>query len=230
MIMMDRSQASATFNVGPKRALLRFERLPASYIHPDRLCGCLPAGLPSTYRDRLLEAKRLRLRLSAVLTRRFSLTPCTAEDLDTPEGRFALLEGAALDDAIRRIGAVWNARTIAAVILADCLKELVAWLGRDGYRQALRHVKRAPADVDRDIIGDKPDIERLCKTIERDGQYCVHVWCEHQPAFLARRILLKLPPIPEIDNPSLERFQDQGLLITDDVIKEIMADDGNGNS
>ncbi|MGI9451461.1 MAG: SctK family type III secretion system sorting platform protein, partial [Geminicoccaceae bacterium] len=226
----DRSQASATFNVGPKRALLRFERLPASYIHPDRLSGCLSADLPAKYRDRLLEVKRLRLRLSDVLTRRFSLVPCVAEDLDTPEGRFALLEGAALDDAIRRIGAVWNARTIAAIILADCLKELVAWLGRDGYRQALRHVKLAPADVNNDVVGDKPDIELLCKTIERDGQYCVNAWCEHQPAFLARRILLKLPPIAEIDDQSFEQFQDQGLLITDRVIMEIMADDGNGNS
>lgn len=210
--------------------MLRFERLPATYIHPDRLSGCLPANLPAKYRDRLLHAKRLRSRLSIVLTERFSLAPCVAEDLDTPEGRFARLEGTDLVEAIRRIGAMWHARTIAAIILADSVRELIAWLGRDGYRSALRHVKRASADVNNDVVGEKPNIELLCQMIERDGERCVHVWCEHQPAFLAERLLLKLPPMAEIDDPSLEQFQDQGLLTTDRVIMEIMADDGNGNS
>lgn len=228
MTMMDRSQASATCNVGPKRALLRFERLPAAYIHMHRLGDCLPGDLSAEYRDQLLQSKRLQLRLSGVLKKRFRLPPCVAEDLDTPEGRFAQLEGAALDGAIRRIGAVWHARSIAAIILADSLKELIAWLGRDGYRQALRHVSFASEVVDEEVIGDKPNIELLCQMIERDGQRCVNAWCDQQPAFLARRLLLKLPPLADIDEQSLEQFQDQGLMIADRVIMEIMAD-GNGD-
>jgi hypothetical protein len=163
--------------------------------------------------------------------RRFGLPPCVAEDLDTPEGRLAQLEGADLGRAVRRIGAVWHARTIAAIIIADSLKELISWLGREGYRGALRHVKLATADVDHDVIGeDKPNIEMLCEMIERDGQHCVHAWCHHQPAFLAKRLLLKMPPMVEIDDQSLEQFREQGLLIADRVMTEIMTDDGNGNS
>jgi len=228
MTMMDRSQASATDNVGPKRALLRFERLPSAYIQLKRLSDCLPDNLPTEYRDRLLQTRRLQSRLSDVLMRRFHLPPCVAEELDTPEGRFAQLEGAALGGAIRRIGAVWHARSIAAVILADSLKELIAWLGRDGYRQALRHVRFACAGVNEDMIGDRPNIELLCQMIERDGQHCISAWCHHQPAFLAKRLSLKLPPLAEPDGQSFEQFQDQGLLIADRVIMEIMAD-GNGD-
>lgn len=230
MIMRDRTQVSATFKVGPKRALLRFERLPAAYIHPERLSRCLPPNLPVKYRDQLLGAKRLRPRLSGLLTRRFNLPPCTAEELETPEGRFAQLEAAALDAAVRRIGAIWHARTIAAIILAASLKELIAWLGRDGHQEALRHGKLACVGVDRDIIGDKPDIDLLCKAIERDGRHCVVAWCRHQPASLAERLLLKLPPIEDVDGKSLERFRGQGLLIADRVMMEMVADHGNNSS
>ena len=229
MTMIGQDQASAAVDVGPKRALLRFERLPAVYIHPERLSRCLPANLSVTYRDRLLRDRRLRLRLSDILTRRFGLPPCVEEELDTPEGRFAQLEGMDLGIVIRRIGAMWHARTIAAIILKDAVRQLVSWLGRGGYRSALRHVRYARADVIPDVVGDQPNIELLCRSIERDGEHCVSAWCRHQPAFLAERLLLKLPPLEELDDQSLEQIQEQGLLIADRVMMEIMADGGHGN-
>lgn len=227
--MVDRTEAQAVSKVGPKRAQLRFERLPASYIHPQRLSDCLPPNLPVSFRDKLLGSRRLQPRLSGLLTRRFYLPPCTADDFETPEGWFAQLEGQDLGMVIRHIGAVWHGRTIAAIILADQLKELIAWLGRDGHRAALRHVTLAGVDIDQEIIGDKPNVDLLCQAIERDGQRCVSAWCRHQTASLATRLLLKLPPVPSVDDEPLEPFREQGLLITDRVIMDMVAGDGNGS-
>ncbi len=229
MIMHDRTEISATSDVGPKRALLRFERLPAAYVHPERLATSLPRNLQVRHRDQLLGSKRLQRRLSALLIRRFDLAPCKAEDLLTPEGRFAQLEGNALEANLRRIGAIWHARTIAAIILASALKELIAWLGRDGYREALGQVALAGADVDRDVIGDTPYIDHLRRIIERDGRRCVAAWCRHQPAFLANRLMLKLPPDAEDGNELQSRFEEQGVMIADRVMMKAVAGDGNGN-
>lgn len=226
MIMSTGANASATSKFGPKRSLLRFERLPARYIHPARLRECLPPNLPGKVQDRLLRDKRLQPRLSAALVKRFDLKACAADDLKTPEGRFALLEGAALGVAVRRIGAIWHARSIAAIILADSLKELIAWLGRDGHRAVLRHVKLACIGVDRDIVGDKPKIDLLCELIERDGRHCIEAWCGQQQDCLAKRLLLKLPPIAAVDDRAHERFREQGVLIADRVMRELVADDG----
>lgn len=227
MIMNHLSGTGRAADIRQKLAYLRFDRLPAAYIHPQRLNHYLPANLPHRLRDRLLYATRLQPRLSSFLAKRFDLQPCARQDFDMPEGRFAQLEGEKLGMTVRRIGAVWHGRSIAAIILADALKELIAWLGQDGYRAALRHGKLANQEVDREVIGDEVDIERLCQMIERDGQRCVSAWCRHQPASLAARLLLKFPPVADVDEEPEEAFRDLGLLITDRVIMEMAAGDGN---
>lgn len=218
MMMLDRADTSATSKVEPKRALLRFERLPALYIHHDRLSQCLPRELSAKHRERLLNDKRLRSRLSKLLIQRFNLRPCALADLETPEGHFALLEGERLDEAIKRIGAIWHARTIAAIILASALKDLMSGLGRDIYRDALRDVDLAVGGIDQDIIGETPNIDQLFQNIVRDGQRCIRAWCDHQPASLADRLILKLDLNADPDQDRLKQFQDRGLIITDRVM------------
>lgn len=215
-------------SLGPHRARLRFERLPAAYCHPDRVAKLLPDGLPAGFRDRLMGSARLRLRLSSLLARRFRLAPCCAGDLETPEGRFAQLEGEALKSALLRTGAIWHARKIRKFILAEPLRHLIDRLGRDNHRAALRFIDLAAEDdtADNDA-GDRhatPNVENLLGWIERDGLISVNAWCDHQPAALAGRLKLKLPPCPEVDEQPPASHQDRGLMIVDRVVMTLAAE------
>jgi hypothetical protein len=202
------------------RARLRFERLPAAYCHPERIGAFLPDGLPANFRDRLSRSPRLRLRLSALLTRRLGLSPLTLKDLAAPEGRFAQLEGKALEGALRKIGAIWQARNIRKIILKEPLRELVEHLGRDNHRAALQFVNLAPEPAsDRDTFSiETPDIDKLMGLVERDGLIAVNAWCRQQPAALAERLRLKLPPGPETDNEPPARYLERGPKIVDRVV------------
>ncbi len=221
MSMQDRNPAQAQTDAMQQLALLRFERLPSAYAHPERLGACFPPGLPVELREKLLNSKRLQRRLSNHLRQHFDLRPCIAEDLATPEGRFVQLEGEALRAAIRQIGAIYHARTIAAIILAGPLKELIDWLGRDVYRKALRHAVLAPIGTDGDITGGQAQIEQLCRQIERDGQRCIEAWCRKLPASLGNRLLLKLLPAPADGDGDVDPFSEQGLAIVDRVMREM---------
>lgn len=219
-------QNPAVSKPGSHRARLRFERLPSAYCHHERLDKLLPDGLPQTFRDRLRTSTRLRLRLSALLSRRLSLPACTAEDLAAPEGRFAQLEGDDLAGALRQIGAIWHARAIRRVILAEPLRQLVERLGRDNHRAALRFIDLAPdpdAGDDRDVPdgGDAPDVDALLSSIERDGLIALNAWCRRQPAALALRLHLKLPPCPEADDEPPAGHRERGVAIVDRVMTSL---------
>lgn len=223
---MDRTNASATSKVGPTRALLRFERLPALYIHPDRLAQCLPQELRLKQRDRLLNTKRLGPRLSGLLMRRFELRPCSLHDFESSEGQFAQIEGEELALAIRRIGAIWHARSVAAIILARSLKDLVSRLGKETYREALRQADLAGADLDQGIAEGTPAIDRLSRNIDRDGQRCIRAWCEHQPISLAQRLILKLDPAADVEDDMQDRFRNRGVIVTDRVMMTMAGGHG----
>lgn len=203
----------------PLRAKLRFERLPAAYCHPGRIGALMPEGLPVIFRDRLQASTRLKLRLSDLITERFQLQACTADDLATPEGRFVQLEGDDLESAVRRIGAIWHAHKIRKIILKDTLRDLIQQLGRDTHRAALRFIDLAPKDDD-----DAPDVETLLGWIERDGLIAVNAWCRHQPACLGERLRLKLPPCPDVDDEPPASHRDRGLLIVDRVVMTLMSE------
>lgn len=216
----------------PHRARLRFERLPAAYCHPDRVGKLLPDGLPAGFRDQLMGSARLRLRLSSLLARRFALAPCCAGDLTTPEGRFAQLEGEDLTSALKRVGAIWHAKTIRKIILAEPLRHLIRQLGRDNHRAALRFIDLAAdeevpnadpsaADDDEQAL---PHVDKLLGKIERDGLIALNAWCQHQSAALAGRLRLKLPPCPEIDDQPPVSHQDRGLMIVDRVVMTLATE------
>lgn len=219
------ARGPVTKSAHPQRDRMRFERLPSAYCHPERLGRFLPESLPTSFRDRLVESARVRLRLSKWLTRRFNLSPLAPEDLATPEGRFAQLEGQALEDTLRRIGAIWQARNIRKIILKAPLRELVERLGRDNHRVALRLIELTPEPAsDRDAFSiETPDIDKLMAWIERDGRIAVNAWCRFQPAPLAERLRLKLPPGPEIDDVPPTRYLESSQTIVDRVIMSLPA-------
>lgn len=203
------------------RARFRFERLPATYCHPDRIGALLPEGLPASFQGRLLGSKRLRARLSSLLIERFQLGPCTADDLTTPEGRFATLEGDELEGLILGIGAVWHARTLRRIILAAELRELIGKLGRDNHKRALRFADLAPEDEGGGA--EMPDIDSLMVMIRQAGVRAINAWSRHQPAALAARLRLKLPPGDEADAEPSEAQQERGLMIVDRVVMSLSA-------
>ncbi|MDH3660598.1 MAG: Yop proteins translocation protein K [Alphaproteobacteria bacterium] len=216
------------------RRKLRFERLPAAYCHPGRIAALLPEGLPTSFQGRLQGSRRLCLRLSAVLTKRFALLPLMADDLATPEGHFAQLEGQELANAISRIGAIWHAQKIRKLILAEPLRRLIERLGPDNYRAALRFIDLAPEDEDaRDgdhAEGGAPDVDLLLGRIERDALIAVSAWRRHQPPALAERLRLKLPPCPEVDDDPPASHADRGLIIVDRVVTTLAAEAGEAVS
>lgn len=215
--MMTDQHLRAARPSGPHRSRLRFERLPAAYCHPERLSGLLPDGLPAGFRDRLQGSARLRLRLSTLIARRFALEPVAPDDLATPEGRFVRLDGEDLQNAVRRVGAIWHARALRRVILKDELAKLVEHLGRDNHRAALRFIDLAPEN-EADDEGEAPDLDGLMGRIERAGLASVNGWCRHQPAALAARLKLKLPPCPEVDGEPEGGHRCRGPMIVDRVV------------
>ncbi|MGI9510410.1 MAG: SctK family type III secretion system sorting platform protein [Geminicoccaceae bacterium] len=216
----------------PHRAWLRFERLPAAYCHPGRIETLLPDGLPEAFRDRLQGSTRLRPRLSAILAQRLDLAPCSLEDLATPEGRFAQLEGDDLKSALRRIGAIWHARKISKFIRSGALRQLIERLGRDNHRAALRLIDLAPADEETpppaDASDGPGDIDVLMGLIDRDALLAVNAWCRGQPAALAKRLRLKLPPCPEVDGEPPASHRNQGVLIVDRMVRTLASEADEG--
>ncbi|MGI9437693.1 MAG: SctK family type III secretion system sorting platform protein, partial [Geminicoccaceae bacterium] len=230
--MAGQSNLSATAAIVPKRLQLKFERMPAAYIHPLRLGHCLPAELPEAFRDRLLHTPRLQQRLSALIAWKFTLPSggidqltSSSDPLPCAPARFAMLEGGALETATRSIGAIWHRQTIAKIILAEPLRRLTTWLGRDIYREALGYGACGNAETgsDEHPFADTPDIQALCQAIERDGQRCVLAWSDRQPAALAARLRIKLPPDAEIDGEPARLFRSLGPAIVEHVIETMMG-------
>lgn len=226
MTMTTDRQSQAMVSAKPYGRWLRFERLASAYSHPDRIGDLLPEGLPGKFRDRLQGSSRLGPRLSALLAKQ--LAPCTLEDLATPEGRFVQLEGKDLESALRRIGAIWHARTIRKIILSEPLRELIERLGRDNHRAALRFMDLAPEDdvkgSDGEAGDDAVDLDALLGSIDRDALIAVNAWCRQQPAALAERFRLKLRPCPEVDDEPPVSHQDRGAMIVDRVVMTLAAD------
>ncbi len=219
----------ATDDMGPHRAHFRFQRLASAFCHPDRISALLPEGLPAGFRERLQGSGRLRPRLSALIERRFALAACQADDLLTPEGRFASLEGEALTSAILGVGAIWHAERIRRIILAEHLRRLVERLGRDNHRRALRLIDLAAPDGG-EAGEDEPDLDVLFALIERDGIRAINAWCCLQAGAIAGRLRLKLPPGEDADGEPPAAFRERGAMIVDRVAISLTAtsDDGPG--
>ena len=205
------------------RDFYRFKQLPGAYCHPDQIRALLPDGLPSSLRDRLLQSKRLRPRLSCLLSDRFALEACSKDDLKSPISRFAMREGEALREAILGIGAIHHGQTLRRIILAEQLRQLIGHIGRGNYQRALASIDLAADQLDepKDIDGNL-DIQALTVLIERDGLLAIKAWCPHQPEALAKRLLLKLPPGDHDPGKPAARHLEQSLLIVDRVAFALM--------
>jgi len=212
-------QKSGAGGLRSARDLYRFKRQPGTYCHSDHIAALLPPGLPSSFRERLQGSKRLRSRLSTLLTRRFALETCSSDDLESPEGQFAQLEGPALRETILGVGAVWHAHSLRRIILAEQLRRLIDQLGRENYRRALGMIDLAPKGEQEPTDPDgKPDIDALIALIKRDGLLAINAWSHHQPEAIAKRLRLKLPPDGVIDGEPKSFDLERSFLVVDRVV------------
>ncbi len=150
----------------------------------DEALGALVA-LPASLVLRLRRCPRTAPGLDAILHRRLA---GLLDLLGAAQERVLGLD----DEGLRRLalcaGAVRHARSVLHLLDGGALRAFVAALGPEPRAAALRWHDLAGGEVA--APGDGP-IEML---VARDGWRCLHAWCEAQPAALARRLALSLPP------------------------------------
>ncbi|HET8726425.1 MAG TPA: SctK family type III secretion system sorting platform protein [Alphaproteobacteria bacterium] len=186
---MTMSTAAARFEPS-LLAPVRFEHLPAAYIHPDHLVANLPAGVGADAAARLQACTRLRYRLSALLRERLALPSCGPDAFAAPDRRAALLDWPALEQAARASGAVWHRPALQRIVIAEPLRLLVSRIGQPAYAFALSCPR--PADLPDEQTPSEPGA--LAAAIEEAGLRCLFWWCEALPRAIALRVRLKLPP------------------------------------
>jgi hypothetical protein len=195
-------------------AVLRFNLQPASYADPAQLAALWPDGLAAGQWPRLLAAPRLSSRLSRHLIERLGAAGEPCWDFTPARRRLALLPATEIARLARFAGCFLNARAIAKVIARSAVQELRQRLGDDAYVFA---VKRAAflAPPER---ADAPPPE--AGRIECDGFACFAHWLAGEPAAVAARLRLKLPPpgIPELPPATPDAVQAEQVL--DKVLKE----------
>jgi hypothetical protein len=189
----------AAADPGLARAVLRFNLLPVSYIHPDRLTAReQEMGLAAGTWQRLLQCERLAGRLSRRLLERFGLAGLWCWDFTLPLRRLALLPLDELLRIARFTGAFLHAGTIRTVIARAPHEALRREIGEEGHAFAL---KRAP------FLRRPPERARpadLPAAIRRDGESCLAGWLAAEPPSVSARVRLRFPPGGGIDEPDHE--------------------------
>jgi hypothetical protein len=178
-------------------AVLHFNLQPAAYADPERLAALWPGELDAAQWRRLLEARRLKCRLSEHLIERFGLATDSCWDFAPPRRRLALLSAAELTRIARFAGCFLNARAITKVITRSAVQELRRQIGDDAYIFA---VKRATFLAPPEIADAPPPAPGV---VEQEGFACLSHWLVGEPFAVAARVRLKLPlpGIPELPPP-----------------------------
>lgn len=173
-------------------AVLRFNLQPAGYADPERLAALWPDRLDAGQWRRLLAAPRLAGRLSRHLLERLGLEGESCWDFAPRRRRLALLPAGELTRIARFAGCFLHARAIARVIARGAVQELRQRLGDDAYLFAVKRATfLAPPETAQGPVEPA--------AIEHGGFACLGHWLAGEPAAVAARLRLKLPPpgIPE---------------------------------
>jgi hypothetical protein len=173
-----------------------FVERPAAYADPARLALCFDGAIGEAACERMLDIGRLQPRLSRMLADRYGLSDAVLPPAETGKRMIALSTAEDLGEIALRAGAVFWANAFAGIIVNDRTAALDAALG-DG---AL-----AIAATNRDLAGPVQPLDPLDTLRERvfaDGWRCLGAWCL-SAGDTGRRVRLKLPPDPLIDEPDV---------------------------
>jgi hypothetical protein len=182
-----------------------FIRRPAEWIDPLRLNACFDYRLSPELCGRLKQTPRLQNRLSKLISENYALGPSLAAlKMSDVDRAIALTSQDHLIALVRRAGAIYWAKAIAGVVLAQQVKTLHAQLGEELYVFALGH---------QDLAGAKQQFEPLdgaSAQIETDGLRCLGAWCRTQLDDTGKRVRLRLPASPALDDPPEPPFAEIG--------------------
>jgi hypothetical protein len=146
--------------------------------------------------------------LSKLISESYALRPSlAAETISDADQAIALTSQDRLIALVRRAGAIYWAKAIAGVVLAQQVRALHAQLSEKLCVFALGH---------QDLSGAKQTLEPLdgaSRQIELDGLRCLGAWCDAQPADIGTRVRLRFPASPALDDPPEQPFGEIGPLI-----------------
>ena len=191
--------------------VLRFNYLPAAYIHPERRAGWMDEGLWS----RLVACETGRRELSGMVFRRLDLDSPGFFDFAPLRRRFALLQRETLTVLARYSGAAFASQRITRVIDGNRVVKLKEELGEDIYRFA---VKRAPFLVSESLCQGPDDDED--GGVEELGWRCLARCHAGDPPELIERLRLKFPLTLDIEFPNniTESDRDQAASLMKKVL------------
>lgn len=178
---------------------------PVEWIEPLRLNACFDNRFSAELCGRLKHSHRLQNRLSKLISEYYALRPSlAAETVSDADRAIALTRQDRLIALVRRAGAIYWAKAIAGVVLAQQVRTLHAQLGEELCVFAVGH---------QDLSGAKQTLEPFdgaSTQIELDGLRCLGAWCRSQPADIGTRVRLRLPASPELDDPPERPFAEIG--------------------
>jgi hypothetical protein len=182
-----------------------FIRRPAEWVDPLRLNACFDNRFTPELCGRLKQTPRLQTKVSKLISGNYELGPSLAAlKMSDADRAIALTSHDRLIALVRRAGAIYWAKAIAGVVLAQQVKTLYAQLGEELYVFALGH---------QDLAGAKQQFEPLDEAsaqIELDGLHCLGAWCHAQLDDIGKRVRLRLPASPALDDPPEPPFAEIG--------------------
>jgi hypothetical protein len=185
-----------------------FVTQPALYIEPSRLAVCFDGMVDSELCMRLKSSLRLEDRLSGLVHSRYGLAhTIAAEDVGDTDRSIALASSEQLAELVRRAGAIYWANSIANTVRAADAAAFDAALGETLCVVAL---------ANRDLSGPMQPLtpyDQLGARVMEDGFRCLGAWCKAQIPGVGRRVSLKLPPHPALDDAVNPPFDELGPAI-----------------
>ncbi|MGY3450528.1 SctK family type III secretion system sorting platform protein [Bradyrhizobium sp. USDA 4353] len=197
----------------PSLQLPEFCRLPANYVHPQRLAACVP-DIPPALAERLRSVARLRSKLSDIVARHAGLEPCGGCAANESAASWPLDRLMQLAD---RAGAIWHAQSLRSIILGRTLAQVLAGFDADLRDVAIRHLALAPPDGPQIAPAD------LAQAIRSDGMHCLTAWIAELPACARSRLILKLPPDVSLASFVSTTHREHGRGIIDHLVADSSA-------
>ncbi len=147
-----------------------------------RLAAMVGHGMSAPLAERLLSSPRFAARLQSAMEARLGPLP----QLDQAQARVLGMDEASLLLLVRQAGAIYNARSIAAIVDGPAVRQLINLISPELRVLALRALLFSQSDA-------TTSPEAIAASIPIAGAGCLAAWREVQPASVAARLALPVP-------------------------------------